>query len=73
MVGSLLCAGQLDQLRERLVDQDTTNLDAALFYSTTVATCGAPGFHQGSLTLMILSNTLTLVKEWSTWVITSKT
>jgi hypothetical protein len=35
--------------------------------------CDAPGFHPGSLTLTIESNELTLVKRWSTWVITSKT
>jgi hypothetical protein len=29
--------------------------------------CDALGFHQGLLTLTIWSNTLTLVKQWSTW------
>jgi hypothetical protein len=35
--------------------------------------CDALGFHPGSLTLTIGSNELTLVKQWSTWVITLKT
>jgi hypothetical protein len=35
--------------------------------------CDAPGFQPGSLTLMIQSNVLTLVKRRSTWAITSKT
>jgi hypothetical protein len=35
--------------------------------------CDAPGFQPGPLTLMIRSNTLTLVKRRSTWAITSKT
>jgi hypothetical protein len=35
--------------------------------------CDAPGFQPGSLTLMIRSTELTLVKRWSTWAITSKT
>jgi hypothetical protein len=35
--------------------------------------CDAPGFHLGSLTLMIRSNQLTLVKQGSARAITSKT
>jgi hypothetical protein len=35
--------------------------------------CDAPGFQLGSLTLMIRSTELTLVKRRSTWAITSKT
>jgi hypothetical protein len=35
--------------------------------------CDTPGFQSGSLTLMIRSTELTLVKRRSTWAITSKT
>jgi hypothetical protein len=35
--------------------------------------CDAPSFQSGSLTLMIRSTELTLVKRWSTCAITSKT
>jgi hypothetical protein len=35
--------------------------------------CDALGFHLGSINLMMRSNQLTLVKQGSTWAITSKT
>jgi hypothetical protein len=47
-----------------------------VFASLTSYNCDAPGFWLASLTPMTESaesNLLTLVKPWSTWVITSKT
>jgi hypothetical protein len=49
------------------------SLDRTVWSGKVVAICDAPGFQLGSLTLMIRSIVLTLVKRRSTWAITSKT
>jgi hypothetical protein len=65
--------GRLDRPRESDRPRRSDHPYWAVEPAWVAAPCDAPGFQPDSLTLMNRLTELTLVKQWSTWAITSKT